>query len=171
MSTPTSIEDKLKAMREGYSTSLEITYGSLKIPVRVMTATEEGKLLSEAKLAALKATIDFKDPLHKQQTESLEVMKHILNHGTTIGSTQMLPRELLDQLSSTELTVLYDEYYAKCEEVDPKFTNLSPSEIEQIIIEVKKSPDALKGLSTRQLKGIGLHFLEKILPMVSVLGG
>jgi hypothetical protein len=164
-----TIEEKLKAMREGYKFSHSLQYGGFPFEVRILSADEEAKIYASARAHVAKLpgiTEDERDGL-----KPLENMKAILMAAATIGSDQHLPRSLLNQLSTAEIQALYESYLDICCEVDPKFTSLSQNEINEIIAEVKKSPEAVNGLSTRQLKGIGKSFLEDFLPMVNKLGG
>lgn len=166
---PTTIDDKLRAMRSGYKFAKEITYGEFTFPVRVLTADEETRIYAESRIAVSKMIGLSQELLDAEIPKSN--MKHLLMHASTINGTQYLPMSLLNHLSSSELQALYEKYLDIICEVDPEFTNLTQLEINEIITEVKKSPDAVRGLSTRQLKGIGAYFLEQLLPMVSRLGG
>jgi nucleoid-associated protein YejK len=164
-----TIEEKLKAMRSGYKAASTIKYGQFEIPVKILTADEENKIYAEARMNVSRmpeVSQDFKDAMMP-----LENMKAILCAATTMGATQYLPISLLNQLTSSELQAIYERYLDVCGEIDPEFMSLSQQEIVSIIEEVKKSPLATRDLSTRQVKGIGLYFLENLLPMVSKLGG
>lgn len=173
MSKPTqelkSIEDKLKAMRSGYKFAPELKYGEYTIQVRILTADEEAKCYVDARVALTK--IPSITDEEREGLRPAENMKHLLMLAATIGPDQNLPRQLLNHLTSAELQALYEKYLDICCEVDPEFTTLSPNEINEIIMDVKKSPDVSKELSTRQLKGIGLYFLDHLLPLASKLGG
>lgn len=166
-----SIEDKLKAMRKGYEQDIVVKYGDLDIPMRLMTATEEHKITATARLEARKTSVGL-SPEEASMNESLTIMKYILLEGSTIGkSTAALPMQLLNLLTSAEIGALYDGYLDVCMQVDKAFEDLSPGEIESIVHEVKKNPEAAKSYSTRQLKGIGKYFLETLLPAVNLAGG
>lgn len=167
---PKTNQEKLELMRVGYKADLSLKYGNLKIPIRILTATQENEYVTQGKIDAKKKMIGVVDEHDKQLIESREVIKSILHNATTIDNVPFLTLELLEQLTSAELVALYDEYYEILSQVSPEFEKISFAEIEQIILEVKKNPIALKGLSTRQRRAIGNYFLETVLPQVKELG-
>lgn len=159
-----TVESMLAKFRSGYKDT-KLNYGDFSVPIRILNAKEESLAIIEGKEA-------IKGPNSKQseQMEALSVMKVVLFKAAYIDSTPHLPNAFLDQLSPTEIEVLYDQYLELAHQVNPEFEDLSHEEVREAIAVIKKKDAKARDLSTRQLKGIGLYFLEEILPMVKEHG-
>lgn len=157
-------EDLLKKFRAGYK-DLRLVYGDFSVPIKCLNAKEEN-------LAIIEAKNNFKcpDPKNKDLLEPMEVMKTVLFKAAFINGSPGLPMMFLDELSSAEIQVLYDEYLNLAHQVNPEFEDLTSDEIARIILDVKKKVVNPKDLSTKQAKAIGLYFLDQILPMANELG-
>ena len=169
MSAPKVItaEDRLKEMRAGYKTKLELVIGAFSIPCRLMSASEEITAIARAKA-------DLKIPPHhesaRKQFEGLEIQKSILALACTVDGVPYVNREFLDKLSLSEIETLYDQYVSTIRSVNPNFESMTGDEVSEMIIAVKKKEKDQNDFFMWQLAEIGKFFLAKILPTVNDLG-
>lgn len=160
-----TVADQLKMMRKGYKQDLELVYNDLKVPVRLMSASEQGAAIANAKTKVKVVHESQRDLL-----ESLEVMKSVLEKAALVEGTPRLSREFLDHLTDFEIEQLFEQYQTICRTVNPGFEQLSETEIVAMIRDVKKKAKSSKDFYTWQLAAIGKYFLDTILPMVNELG-
>jgi hypothetical protein len=155
----TTAEDLLEKLRRGNSQVLEIGLGELKVPCRLLSATEEALVVAKANQKSIK---DNPQGLKKEIWESINVMKGILKASTTIDAAG-LPDRFFEELRERELTDLYDQYVTLNHTINPNIQDLSPQEILQIVEEVKKKgPSSVKNYFGYQLAAIGKLYLTSI---------
>ena len=158
-------EEILAQFRAGYK-DLELVYGDWKVPLRILDADEENKIISKVKQDLAKTP----NQQAREQAEPLAVMKAILFQSAFIDGSPGMTTLFLDALSSTEVEKLYDQYLDKCHQVNPQIEDLSMEEVAGLLADIKKNSVKRRDLSSRQLKGIGTYFLEIILPMAKEHG-
>lgn len=166
----TTAEDLLAALRKGNAQNLEIGFGDLKVPCRLLSASEEAMIVVKAKQSAIK-----KNPSNQKQEvfESYEAMKMILEASTTINGAPALPMGFVEALTQNELTELYDQYMTINKTINPNIQLMSRDEIQKVIDDVKKKKTGTRDYFTWQLAEIGKFFLAEIvanLPMANEPG-
>lgn len=165
MSEITTADDILKKIRLGYKQDLKVKLGDYEIPCRLMSATEERRVIASAK-AGLKVLLESARDLE----ESLAVMKAVILRGCTVDNTPRMPQAVLDELTNSEIESLYDQYLTVCTTVNPEFESLSEAQIVDLIKEVKKKNQPARDLFTWQLVAIGKYFLDVFLPAANAPG-
>lgn len=160
-----TVEDQLKLMRQGYKAELKLTYGGLELPCRLLSATEEASLISNAK-----ANTKVPAGHDTQLMVSMAVMKAVLAACCTVDSTPHASRPFLDAISSTELESLYDQYLTHKEMMNPDFESLGDEKIVEFLLAVKKKEKTSGDFYTWQLAAIGKFYLDRILPTVNAAG-
>ena len=156
-------EGLLASLRKGNAQNLALGLGEIKVPCRLINASEEAKIYVLAKQRSLK---ENPTGLKQEVFDSQAVMKAILIAATTMNGAPNLPMGFVDQLTSTELIELYDQYITLNKTVNPNIQTMSPEEIISVIQEVKKkgSKEVVSGLFTHHLAAIGRYFLVTIIP-------
>lgn len=152
-------EDLLSLLRKGNSQKLEIGLGDLKVPCRLLSATEEATIIVKASQEAMK-----KNPSGMKQEvfEAHETMRAILQAATTIDTVPGLPARFLPMLTGTELVSLYDEYVTLNHTINPNVQEMSVDEINEMVDSIKKKTKAAKDFYTWQLAAAGRYFLAVI---------
>jgi hypothetical protein len=158
-------EDQLRLMRSGYKAELELKYGQLKVPCRLMSALEESATITNAK-----KKLKVPNESDRKLLESIAVMKAVLVAACTVDDVPHLSLSFLDKLTDTELDALYDQFMTIKETADPEFEKLSPDQVRELVSAVKKKEKATRDLFTWQLAAIGKFFLDEILPAASEAG-
>lgn len=154
-------EDLLSAIRKGNSQKLELGLGDIKIPCRLLNASEEAIITVKAKQRALAnnpAGIDQK------YFEAICIMQDMLQAATTVGGTPNLPVGFLQALSKEELTGFYDQFVSLNHTLNPNLQTMKPEEITSLVQGIKKKTHSSKNLYTWQVQEIGRWFLDVVLP-------
>lgn len=161
----TTTEDLLASLRKGNTQNIAIGLGEIKIPCRLINASEEARIYVLAKQKSIK---DNPTGLRQEVFESYAVMKAILAAATTFNGAPSLPMGFLDALTSQELLQMYDEYVTLNKTINPNIQTMTPDEIATVIQDVKKKGPTivLSGLFTHHLAAIGKYFLATIIPSI-----
>lgn len=160
-----SVDDIIRKMRAGYSADLKIKYGEYEIPCRLMSATEERRVIGQAR-----ANLVVIHEGSKELDESLAVMKAVLLAGCTVDNTPRLPQGALDKLTNAEVESLFDQYTTICKTVNPGFESLTEAQIVELIQLIKKKGQKANDLFTWQRAEIGRYFLDVFLPAANAPG-
>lgn len=152
-----SPEDQLALLRADYAEAPTIKAGKLKVPVRLLNATEKVTIIGQAEL-----NLQIPDGVDPKLFKSLEVMKGVLIAGGTVDGVPRLSRRFLDLLSDSEIGHMYDEYETLCKTSNPEFRNLSGDQLMGLVNAVKKKEASPSDYFTWQLAEIGRFFLENL---------
>lgn len=163
-----SAKDQLEKLRAGQNQKLEIKYGELVVRCRILSADQLADAMENGRSAVKLPKGTSED--HQIQKRSTAVCKSVLRVGTTVNNTPYLNDEFLDNLSSAELEILYDQYLLLLNQVNPEYDKLSEDEILVLIARVKKKTTLSSSLTSYQLAEIGRYFLEIMLPQVNEHG-
>jgi hypothetical protein len=161
ISNITTAKDLLAALRKGNTQTLELGLGELKVPCRLLNASEEAKIVVKAKQQARK---ENPSGVSIEVFESYEIMKAILLNATSINGMVGFPLNFLVELSQSELAELYDQYITINHTINPNFQEMKHEEIAVIVEGIKKKTVRASGLFTWQLAAVGRYFLENLLP-------
>lgn len=162
----TTTEDLLAKLRSGNKQNLEIGFGELKVPCRLLNAAEEATIMVQAAQAAAR---ENPTGVQKEVFEAQITMKQILLKATTIGGVPGLNKAFLDELSHTELNALFDQYNTLNHTINPNIQQLSQDEINEIVDQVKKNLKTSSDYYTWQLGAIGKYFLDVVLPILQTV--
>lgn len=163
----------LELMRKGSDSKLVYRFGKNGIKFRVLTASEESKIVYDAKLRAKEQQRDKSDLAEYEQIKSLCIMQGVLLMSTTIDGMPNFTMDVIKSMSANELEYFYDQYTSLSKVVDPEFEKMDEEEIKRIVQSVKKKTSTEKDYFTWQLAEIGKFFLKDIvanLPEDSELG-
>lgn len=159
----TTVPDMLAKLRQGSLPTYPLRIRALEMPVRVVTNTEQIEMRGVVQRKALEKT------KVGQVVDSLWVdvatMKLMLMYASTIPAASgvpMLSEKLLDELSSDELTYIYNEYMVIMDKVNPGLEQLTPEEFQILVDGVKKNLVSSKDCTLRQLKGIFTAYQDLI---------
>lgn len=152
----------LAAIRKGGAQDkpLEIGLGQLKVPVRLISAPEELKIVVNATQRARKENITGEK---LEVSISYAVMTDMLYAACHVGNSQ-LPVGFVERLSAKELSALYDQYTDLNHILNPNLQELSTEEILEILDGIKKKTVLARNLYSYQLRAIGKYFLDVLLP-------
>lgn len=155
----TTAEDLLASLRKGNNQKLEIGLGELKVPCRLLSASEEAKIVVKAKQSAI-----HQNPSGKKQEvfESYETMKAMLEAATTVNGAPGFAMGFVDALTSSELAELYDQYVTINKMINPNIQLMKREEIQAIMDDVKKKKTVTNDYFSWQLAAVGKFFLEEI---------
>jgi len=164
MSKPQQIsaKDQLEKLRAGQDQILEIKYGELVIPLKLLSAHELATAAENGRNKLKKIVLPSASETNKTQMESIAVMKEILR----TACTPHLNDEFLGLITSVELEILYDQFLLINNKVNPQYDKLDDEEILALIAEIKKKTTPIGGLSSYQLGEIGRYFLAQVLPLM-----
>jgi len=155
-------EDLLSALRKGNGQDkpLQIGFGDLKVPCRLISAPEELKIVVNATQRARAGNITGEK---LEISISYAVMTDMLYAACRVNNT-FLPQGFLELLSSKELAALYDQYTDLNSTVNPNLPELSTEEVFQLVEGIKKKTLFTKNLYSYQLRGVGKYFLDVVIP-------
>jgi len=155
-------ETLLEALRKGQTQKLELGLGALKIPCRLLNASEEAIIVVKAKQKAL---LSNPTGMKQEVFESYEAMKGILKASTSIEGTVGFNDRFLEALSASELAYIYDQFVSLNHTINPNFQNFSAQEINDLVEGIKKKTVDVNSLFTYQLAGVGKWCLTNILKL------
>ena len=165
---PVSAKDQLEKLRAGQNQKLEIEYGELVVPCKIMSAVQLANSMENGR-SSVKLPKGTSDE-HQLQIRSAAVLKAVLRDGTNVNGTPYLNDEFLNDLSSAELEILYDQYLLLLNQVNAEYDKLTEEEILVLIAQVKKKTTQSSSLTSYQHAEIGRYFLEIMLPLVKEHG-
>ena len=161
-----SPEALLERMRDGYETTLDLTYNKLKVECRLLPAEEMAIAVANAK-----TKLKVPEGHERYLLEGQAVMKAVLKAATTVGPVIALGDKFLGMLTNEELVHFHDQYETLMKTCNPEFKNLDESDIADIISRIKKKSANASDFYTWQLAAIGKYFLERIRATGSDAGG
>lgn len=158
-----SPEQRLALMRKGYVADLKLKLGGLEVPTRILPAQEQAEIMAQARMDA-KIPESVKSPKDISALQGINVKIRVLDAATTIGACRYLGEKFLKQLTDEELDHAWDQWLYTQKFVNPDFDALSHDEVLDLIDAIKKKEQSARDCYSWQLAGIGLYFLEQILP-------
>lgn len=150
-------------MRRGYEMSHVLKYGDFSFKVRLLKGDEELQV-SEATRARC-----LKDELSEDKT-NFEVMKDMLYAAGSNNGMVYISKELLQNLTVSEVEALYKRYLDIVNEVDTEFQEIDFDKVSSIIDDIRKKKLNPKKVSTTCAAMIGRYFLVHVLPAVKEAG-
>lgn len=156
----------LAAMRRGTEQSLFIKFNKIRIPVRLLTALEEAEVINKSRIRAIEKLAGNGDSNSINRMKSTFTMMSILIRATSIKGDVGFTESELTEMTSDELTFLYDQYVSVCKVVDKEFESMSHDEIKDLIMSVKKKTTLASDYYSWQHAAVGKFFLTEIVPIL-----
>jgi hypothetical protein len=152
MQSPVDRIEQLDAMRMGVDYRLPIRIRTFSLHVRPLTIAETVEIAGEVT-----------DELERLGKAATRVIEHVLLAKRTLikastsepgANDQQLSDPILDRMTPDELDLLFKQYVAACDKVNPSLESLPAEEVRAMAERLKKSPSEAIELSFLQLVNI-----------------